>query len=441
MSTPVSHTTRSEQKPLGSQTPDLKPLGKRQNLHWDDLPAYESVLLLQGPIGPFFTKLGSYWKARGSSVHKINFNPGDDWFYPPTEPNTTQYQHRLEYWDAFIQSYLVRNSIKAVFLFGECRAIHQVLRSLCKIYPIDLWVLEEGYYRPGYYTLERNGVNAHSSLTQQDMDTIMSSGSTSSEPNTPPPVYASFRHMVKWAIIYWTCNILRSFSYRNYDHHRELDLLQGLQWTLSLVRYWKYRITERTTKNRLQSKTYLGSQTQEYFLFPLQLHDDPQITHHSDYDSVENIIEEVVNSFYQHLLQLQEQGKPWQQVLVIKHHPMNRGHRNYKHFIRTLSKSLSIEKYIVYIHDINLPLLLPLIKGCVTVNSTLGLQALFHKVPVINLGRSFYDKPRITFQGSLEEFWANPGVVDTPTIAQFKRYVVAKSQIIGCLYDPASTIS
>jgi len=331
--------------------------------------------------------------------------------------------------------------IKAVFLFGECRPIHQVLRSLCKIYQIDLWVLEEGYYRPGYYTLERNGVNAHSRFASQDIDAILASNPSVSEPSTPPTVYASYRHMVKWAIIYWASNIVRAFSYPNYDHHRELNLAPGLPWPLSLVRYWQYRITERAIEKRLKSKTYLSSQTQEYFLFPLQVHDDSQMTHHSDYASVENVIEEVVNSFYHHLLQLQEQGKPWQQVLIIKHHPMNRGHRNYKHFIRTLSKALGIEKHVVYVHDIKLPLLLPQIKGCVTVNSTLGLQALFHGVPVINLGRSFYDKPRITFQGSLDQFWVNPGKVDAQALAQFKHHVISQSQIAGCLYDPISTIT
>jgi capsular polysaccharide export protein len=106
-----------------------------------------------------------------------------------------------------------------------------------------------------------------------------------------------------------------------------------------------------------------------------------------------------------------------------------------------LSKALGIEKHVVYVHDIKLPLLLPQIKGCITVNSTLGLQALFYGVPVINLGRSFYDKPQITFQGSLDQFWANPGEVNAHAIAQFKCYVITKSQIAGCLYDPASTIS
>ena len=408
---------------------------------WDKLPNYESILLLQGPVGPFFHKLAGYWKNRGAQVHKVNFNPGDDVFYPPTEPLTTQYRHRMEYWEPFIQGYLVSNSIKAVFLFGECRPIHEALRSLCKIYQIDLWVLEEGYYRPGYYTLERNGVNAHSSFAKLCMDDILANNDPSPTSLSAPKIYASYRHMVMWAILYWASNLVRSFSYPNYDHHRELNITQGANWTLSLMRYWQYRITERGLKRRLKSKTFLGHQPQEYFLLPLQVHDDSQMTHHSDYDSVESVIEEVVNSFAQHIAQLRDQGKTCRQVLIIKHHPMNRGHRNYRHFIRSLTKALNIEQYVVYVHDIKLPLLLPQIKGCVTVNSTLGLQALFHGVPVINLGRSFYDKPGLTFQGNLHQFWSNPGEVNQETLAQFRSHVIAHSQIAGCLYDPASQIN
>ena len=446
---PQTSTTNKGLSLLHSSTEVAQPGNSRlteqsteqKALHWDDLPQYESILLLQGPVGPFFSKLAQYWRNRGAAVHKVNFNPGDDWFYSPTEPLTTQYRHRQEYWEPFIQGYLVSNSIKAVFLFGECRPIHQVLRSLCKIYQIDLWVLEEGYYRPGYYTLERNGVNAHSALAQLEIDAILTATPSTQAPSTSPRIYASYRHMVIWAIIYWACNLARSYSYPNYDHHRELNISQGVSWTLSLIRYWQYRITERRLKKRLKTKTYLGSQHQEYFLFPLQVHDDSQMTHHSDYDSVESVIEEVVNSFYQHLEQLKAAGKPAQQVLIIKHHPMNRGHRNYSHFIQSLTKALGIKKQVVYVHDIKLPLLLPQIKGCVTVNSTLGLQALFHGVPVINLGRSFYNKPGLTFQGSLDQFWMNPGAVNQTVLAQFRSYVISQSQIAGCLYDPASQIA
>ena len=39
--------------------------------------ADKKVLLLQGPIGPFFYRFAKKLKQAGASVHKINFNGGD----------------------------------------------------------------------------------------------------------------------------------------------------------------------------------------------------------------------------------------------------------------------------------------------------------------------------------------------------------------------------
>ena len=404
------------------------------SVHWGDLPSYEHVLLLQGPVGPFFAKLGRYWKNRGAVVKKINFNSGDDWFYPPTDGYTTSYRHRLDYWAAFIQSYLSENKIQAIFLFGAKRKIHLPIRALCKIYGIDLWMLEEGYYRPGYYTLERDGVNAQSPLAQLDLQAMINTGAPIEEPL--PTRFASYRHMAFHALIYWGANILKAFSYPNYDHHRELNLAQAYFWTKSYARHFKYRITEKLIKKKLLNKTYLGKESQEYFLLPLQVHDDSQMTHNSHYASVENVIEEVMNSFHKHLLQLNNNSLSQEVLLIIKHHPMNRGHKNYAAFITSLARSLGIERHIVYVHDITLPSLLPNIKGCIVVNSTLGLQALFHGVPVINLSASFYDKPGLTYQQGLDQFWSNPGTVNPQTARQFRQYVIQHSQVAGCLYDP-----
>lgn len=40
-----------------------------------------NVLLLQGPVGPFFSRLAHDLELAGASVHKVNFNAGDSLFY------------------------------------------------------------------------------------------------------------------------------------------------------------------------------------------------------------------------------------------------------------------------------------------------------------------------------------------------------------------------
>ena len=43
----------------------------------NDIPNYQRVLLLQGPIGPFFRRLARFLEERGTDVFKINFNAGN----------------------------------------------------------------------------------------------------------------------------------------------------------------------------------------------------------------------------------------------------------------------------------------------------------------------------------------------------------------------------
>ena len=55
-----------------------------------------------------------------------------------------------------------------------------------------------------------------------------------------------------------------------------------------------------------------------FFLVPLQVHCDMQITAHSDYTSIEHFIGEVVASF--------AKNASSEHSLVFKHHPMDRGY-------------------------------------------------------------------------------------------------------------------
>jgi capsular polysaccharide export protein len=191
-----------------------------------------------------------------------------------------------------------------------------------------------------------------------------------------------------------------------------------------------FAVKDRTLVKRLIHK--VSERNKSYFLFPLQVHDDAQITHHSDFDSIEEAMELVVISFYQYL----SLDKHSEDVLIIKHHPMDCGQKNYSGYIKTLCKNLGIAKHVYYLHSLDLDYFLPFCKGCITINSTLGLKALDFGVPVKNLGRSFYDKPGITSQSTLDQFWSNPGPVYEQKVEAFRKYIIKKTQINGCLYSP-----
>jgi capsular polysaccharide export protein len=418
---------------LGLSGDDLTELNTKSSLELSDLPAYQNALLLQGPVGPFFSKLARFLRQRGSQTHKINFNPGDEYFYSRKESNTHLYDFTLEYWPQYLERYIVQHQIEAIFLFGDCRPIHLPAKEICNQYGIDLWVFEEGYFRPHYFTMDYFGVNANSRLFKLTSELLIGHGSEiiAKQHHGKITHYSrSHLYITRYAIVYWLMNVLQPFKCANYDHHRELNFVIAYRWIKNFCAHWLYRIKDQSVIKKLVH--HQPSAGKNYFLFPLQVHDDAQMLHHSDFKTVEEAIEMVVTSFYKHL----SLHKNVATKLIIKHHPMDRGHKNYFQFIKNLSKTLGIKDHVYYLHELNLDLILPCCKGCITVNSTLGLKALSLGVPVKNLGRSFYDKNQITSQKSLQQFWKNPGTVSLKNIQAFRQFVISQTQINGCLYSP-----
>ena len=79
-----------------------------------------------------------------------------------------------------------------------------------------------------------------------------------------------------------------------------------------------------------------GALNQKFFLVPLQVYNDAQITVHSDYESVCGFIDHLMRSFSSALKRSEAIGQALPSgfssldghVLVFKHHPMDRGYRN-----------------------------------------------------------------------------------------------------------------
>ena len=165
-----------------------------------------------------------------------------------------------------------------------------------------------------------------------------------------------------------------------------------------------------------------------FFVVPLQVFNDSQVRVHSDFSSVRNFLLHVLTSFSFHA--------PQNTSLLIKHHPMDRGFIDYgkviKHFIKRHPK---LKGRIHYVHDVPLPVFLRHGTGMVTLNSTSGISALVHNMPVITLGRANYDIPGLTFQGSLAEFWQRPIPPDAELFHAYRQYHMNVTQINGNYYS------
>jgi capsular polysaccharide export protein len=340
--------------------------------------AGKKILLLQGPHGPFFNRVASALLAAGAlTVEKINFNGGDAFYYPSGAHAYTGGSHE---WPAYLDAFLKQNDINCIFVFGDCRSIHTAARDAANAKGVQYWVFEEGYIRPNFITLEQHGVNAHSHLPTHRADYDEWPHAKLPE---EMPVPKSFGLAAKYAMGYFTAASLAWPMFWRYQHHRNLTMLDGLRWVRSYIRKAHFRAKEVADTDGLQPNG-----TRKYFLMALQVGMDAQVVVHSPYESVADFIVDAVESFVKHA--------PNDVVLLIKHHPMDRGYSDYTKLIQELKQTYDLQDRLRYIHDQHLPTLLKNAEGVVTINSTVGLSALFHGTPVITMGEAIYNMEGLT---------------------------------------------
>ena len=375
------------------------------------------VLLLQGPIGPFFSRFAKDLKGRGFNVHKVNLNGGDKLFY--RQPGAIDYAGELRHWDAFLERLIINKGIGRLYLFGDCRVYHRIAREVAARNDVRVFVFEEGYIRPNFITLEESGVNGHSPMVKKGF-TLTSDV----EPDQPESEFSVnvFSLVAIYAMAYYLASAIRKKQFPGYQHHRDFRWLpEGFRWIISGFRKVRFQRRERRVLENL-----LPEFEDNYFVCPLQVHCDMQVVVHSEYNSIEHFIGDVLTSF--------AKDAPKNKAMVFKHHPLDRGYTDYTNLFANYVSELGLQGRVFYVHDLCLPTLLKHAQGTVVINSTVGMSSLFHQTPVKTLGKAIYNLPGITSQSSLKAFWHNPGVVDRQNFQRLRNYLVTHNQLNGNMY-------
>ena len=375
----------------------------------------KNILLLQGPMGDFFARLENYFISKGAITYKIGFN-GGDWLFA-NKKNYIAYKDKKENWENFISNFLQTKNIDKIFLFGDCRYYQNIAIKIAQKLNIEIYVFEEGYVRPDYVTLEKWGVNNFSLIPRdykfyENLENI--------DINTPKPTKPNFLKMTTSAIFYYIFAYLSTkINYPYYEHHRELNPYKELFYGIrNLYRKYKYKILEKNSLDEIIKK--------EYFFVPLQTCNDFQVKTHSEFKSIEEFIEVVLKSFAYYA--------PPDKYIVLKHHPVDRGRKDYQKYIYMLSKQLNILNRVIVVYDLHLPTLLKYTKGTITINSTVGLQALYHNSPVKVLGNAIYDIEYLTYPYELDDFWRDHKKPNMNLFHKFRNFLIKNTQINGNFY-------
>jgi capsular polysaccharide export protein len=378
----------------------------------------KNILFLQGPMGPFFKHLDTLFRKEGATTYKIGFNFGD-YFYS-NKDNYIPFKESPSGWPEFIKDFLAAKKIDKIFLFGDCRYYQKITRKIAYENAIDVYVFEEGYVRPHYITMEKFGVNGFSTLPREANFYLNLEKSNSA---TPAHAKQSKYKMVKSAVLYYLLSNLFWYKYPQYLHHRDFSALKEFFYGIRDV--WRkglYKVAERDYE-----KLITHALSKKYYFVPLQTHNDFQILQHSHYGSIEKFIIEVLESFAHHA--------PKNHYIVFKHHPVDRGRKNYHDFIMEQAESLGVKERILVFHDVYLPTCLQHAIGTVTINSTVGLTAIGYGIPTLTLGNAVYDIEGLTNKGtSLHRFWYHHKAPDPDLYGKFRGYLIEHTQLNGSFY-------
>lgn len=375
-------------------------------------PERRAFLFLQGPPGPLMHQLATAMRQRGMKVERINICAGDrvDWPEP-----ATNFRGRFRDWPVFFDNFLREHQITDILLFGDCRPYHVSARGVAALRGVRTYVLEEGYLRPHWMTLELDGVNGHSRLTRNKEWVIEEARRLPPEPFLPP-ITASFRRRVRDTARHYIAVHAGRLAYPFYRTHRPGSaLLEAAGWG------WKYLI--RNLRER-QAERLLGTlEGQPFFLLPLQLSGDYQIRSHSPFPDMRAAASYVMESFARHA--------PEDANLLIKAHPFDTSLFNWTQYIRRRARRLGIGGRVHFIDGGNLEQIAADTAGMVCVNSTSATLALAAGSPVCTLGEAIYNVPGLTFARHLDEFWTDPVRPEPGLYGAFRRVLVERCLVRG----------
>jgi capsular polysaccharide export protein len=379
-----------------------------------------SFLFLQGVCSPFFPVLADRLAADGHAIFKINFNAGDG-LYWGRRPGCS-FRGTPEQLGDFLEDIYRRHGITDQILFGDRRPVHRPAVNRGATCGVRTHVFEEGYFRPHWITLEREGVNGHS-LLPRDPDWFRAAAQRLPPPLAVQSFQAPFWLRAAHDVCYHGAGVLNPVLYPFYQTHGSV---------IAPVEYWGF------VSHMLRVRACQGQDAaliearargdQPYYVLPLQLNSDAQIRDHSRFADMREVMGHVLASFGRHA--------PAASRLVVKNHPLDTGLSRHGQVLKKLARQYGLADRVDYLESGNLELLLKHARGLVTVNSTVGGVALGLGCPTMALSDPIYNLPGLTYQGGLDDFWTQAEPPESALFAAYRDVVIHATQINGGFYSP-----
>ncbi len=381
-------------------------------------------LFLQGVSSPFFKQLAKLLRAAGHRVTKISFNMGDVAYWAPAQ--SVWFRQPEAALPEFLEQMYLREGITDQVLFGDRRPVHREAVQRARAMGIRNHVFEEGYFRPYWVTLEREGVNSRSQLPR-DLDwlraagrMLMVSGTSQEDLNT---FQSPFWRRAAHDVAYHSASGLNSLIFSSYRTHA--SVIAPIEYAGFMKRAIKNKFRAEQERSRLHE---ILSHPEGFYFLPLQLNSDFQVRDQPALNTMSALLEHVIGSFAQHA--------PGNTRLVIKNHPFDFDQVNYEMLSTQLAEQYGVSGRIEFFETADLSTLVKNAKGTITLNSTVGSLALEQGCPTLCLAPALYNLPELTAQCGIDAFWGSTPRPDAALFALFKAVVMQTTQVNGGFYCP-----
>ncbi len=378
-------------------------------------------LLLQGPHGPFFHRLGRMLARSGAAVARVGFNRGDRAFWPDAA-TFIPYRGTQDAWPEAFAALIADHQITDIVLYGDTRPIHAHAVRIARAAGVTVHVFEEGYLRPHWVTYERDGSNGHSrlmTLSLRDMQTALAQ----SDMDLPdaPARWGDMRQHMFWGALYHWFVLTGFWDFRNFRPHRALTVGQEFMLYVRRILLMPFHRWERMLATfRIRHGGF------PYHLVLLQLEHDASFQMHSPFRTMTEFLELVVTGF--------ARGAAPHHHLVFKAHPLEDGRVPVAREIRRLAGLHGLTGRVHFVRGGKLAGLLNGARSAVTVNSTAGQQVLWRGLPLKTFGQAVYDKPEFVSAQALHDFFASPTRPDSRAYRDYRHYLLETSQVPGGFY-------
>ena len=287
---------------------------------------------------------------------------------------------------------------------------------------LRIWVLENGYFRPDWITVEQDGVNARSGLARHR---------SAYDPPIPeilparPVGRALPHHVANISWYHFLQFLVRPFAFRRYA--QPYTTPAWLQCASHIRRYFGLML-----RSSIEADARAIRARGPFFIACLQREGDAQLLRYSHYADNTAFLAEVLTSFGRHA--------PADARLVVKNHPLDPGLVDLRRMTRVLAIERGIADRVDFIDGGNLAQLCRASSGMVVNNSSAALSALGFKTPVKVLGEAFFDFDGLTDQQTVDAFWTNPGTPDPDLFTRFRAHVINQTQVNGNYHEPRALI-